>query len=245
MLYFTHGTDRDKIRLRSNDIITALLAKKPDATLIRFDSENLIEPALEECLGGQGLFERKFIVEISHVFENEDIKGFIPKWIKDMSESDNVFVWKEAKVDAKTLKKIDRYATKTQNFNSSLEVKKKKTGKESFNIFDFGDALGRKDKKGLWVLLQKARYLGFSAEEIHGTLHWQARSILAVTFFPKSTSAELGMSPYVYKKAQGFSRNFNKETIRGFSRKLLEIHNEARAGGDVLDIALEKFLLSL
>ena len=244
MLYFTYGTDKDKVRIRHKDIINKLLAKKPDATLVSFNDENLTETALEECLGGQGLFESRFIVEIDRVISDMEQKNILYKWAGEISDSKNIFVWREEKVDIKTLRLVEEKATKVQKFGDTVKVSyfDKKNG---FSIFDLGNALGKKDKKSLWVLFQKSRIHNSSPEEVHGMLHWQVRTILAVLSFPKSSALQLGMKSNVYNNANSYARNYTKSEIRGVSKKLLEIYYDSRAGGDVLDIALEKFILSL
>lgn len=241
MIYFSYGTDTQTVKERSRGITKSLQAKKPDAHLIRFDAETVTGDALEECVGSQGLFERKFIVELSDVLADVKIRGEVSEWIEPIGASDNVFVWSEEKVDAKTLKKIEKHAVKVQEFN----VAKKSFWGAGFNIFDLAKAFGEKDKKRMWVLLQEAYKNGMSPEEIHGTLHWQVRSILGVLSHPDLTAGELGMKPNVHTNAKRYGRNYTKETIAEHSRRMIQIYHGARMGGPPLNTSLEMWILGL
>ena len=244
MLYFTYGTDTEKVRIRHSGLIDSLLKRKPNATLVQFDDINLTERALEECLGGQGLFEKNFIVEIDRVILDEEKLAIVDKWIKEIAQSENIFIWREGKFLSKVLKKLKTHATQVQDFDIPKNLNKKAQN-GAFNIFDMGDAIGRKDKKNLWVLYEKARLKGLTPEGVHGTLHWQVRAILAVVSFPKSSAGDLGINSFVYNKSKDFARNYTLISIRDISKKLILIHKKAREGGDILDVALEKFILSL
>ena len=61
----------------------------------------------------------------------------------------------------------------------------------------------------------------------------------------KVKTNELGLHPFVVKKAIGFTKNFSQEELEELSRKLVTIYHDARRGGDELPVALEKFVLSL
>ena len=61
----------------------------------------------------------------------------------------------------------------------------------------------------------------------------------------KVKTNELGLHPFVIKKAGGFAKNFSQEELEKLSRKLVTMYHDARRGGDELPVALEKFVLSL
>ena len=63
-----------------------------------------------------GLFENKYIIFLDKIFENEEIKEFILDKIKNIAESDNIFILLEEKVDKKTLTKIEKHAQKYRSF---------------------------------------------------------------------------------------------------------------------------------
>ena len=176
--------------------------------------------------------------------ENKEAREFVIKHLKELTESDNAFVITESKLAKPTFEKIKKAAIKTDVFDAPVIIK---ADKQDFNIFSLGDALGRKDKKQLWVLLYKALRSGITPEQIHGTLFAQVKNIAfikcAETDGVKTNT--LGLHPFVVKKTTGFTKNFSQKELEKLSRKSLTIYHAARGGGDELPIALEKFVLSL
>lgn len=237
MLYFIHGTDYIKVLEKSKQMVDAMLSKKPDASLFKLNTENWSDTQLQEFVGGQGLFENKYIVSISKILEEKDKAETTLAILSQIADSDNIFIWTEEKVDKKTLGKIEKLATKTQVFEKKTEAKK-----YDFNIFSLGDALIARDKKRLWILYQEA--LRFHApEEIHGTIFWQVKNILLS--FKTSSATEAGLKPFVYSKAKQATEKYSKEEADAMSSGLIDLYHRARRGGTELDIALEKFILSI
>lgn len=238
MLYFTYGTDTTKSVEKTKKLIESLLAKKPDASFFKITTENWNTANLQELIAGQALFENKYIVYISRVLEDSGISQIVLDSVKEMQESDNVFIWFEGKVDVKSLKQVEKYAEKIQCF----DVKEGKDKKPEFNIFSLGEALGNRDKKKLWILFNEARE-HFAIEEIHGNLFWQVKSMLLVL---KSKSAdEVGMKTFPYNKAKGFNKNYSEKEIYDLFSKLIDVSNQARRGVHNFEIALERFCLEI
>ncbi len=238
MLYFLHGTDSKKSREKLHELTETLHKKKPDAELFKIESEQWDSARFEELLGGQGLFENKYIVVLDKVFENEEAKEAVVEMLKEIAESDNVFIFLEGHVDAPTLKKIEKHAQKTQEFEE-----KEKTAPKTFNIFSLTDAFGRRDKKQLWVLYEQALASGSEPEEIHGILFWQLKSIL--TAVSAKSASESGLKPFVFQKASGFARNYSREELQKMSGRFVEIYHNARRGISEMEIGLEKFILGM
>lgn len=113
----------------------------------------------------------------------------------------------------------------------------------SFNTFAMADALARKDKKSLWVLLQNARHHNVSAEEIIGTLFWQLKSLRLAA--ETSSALEAGMKPFMYTKAKSALGKFAPGELTTLSRTLLSLYHDGHSGKRDIDLALEKFLLTL
>ena len=137
------------------------------------------------------------------IFENEEIKEFILDKIKNIAESDNIFILLEEKVDKKTLTKIEKHAQKIQEFSSVIKKEKERT-----KPFGLTDALGRRDKKGAWAEYQKVLKEGLVPEEIHGILFWQIKTMLLASSSKSSVEADL--NPFVFKKAKEFSKNYSE-----------------------------------
>jgi hypothetical protein len=119
----------------------------------------------------------------------------------------------------------------------------KGSARAGFNIFSLGDALGRRSKKELWVLYQEARDSGIAPEEISGTLFWAVKNMALMKDAPVGSLC--GLNPFVAKKTREFAENYTREEITNLSHKLIEAYHEAHRGGEPMDIALERFALSL
>ncbi|GMQ95357.1 MAG: hypothetical protein BMS9Abin13_470 [Patescibacteria group bacterium] len=240
MIYFYHGTDTQKVRARAHEVLDVLQGKRPGASLFKMDDESFNERELEELVFGAGLFEHKHIVFMDNVMREEGAIEFILEKIADIAASEHAFVVIQEKVDKKTLAKITKHAARVEEF-SLPKAPHKKT--DEFNIFSLTDALGRKDKKQAWVLLQKAIKKGVSPEEAHGILFWQVKNMMIAR--SSSSAADAGLNPFVYKKALSFSNNFNDHELTSLSSSLVDMYHNARRGGAELSVALEKFILSL
>ncbi len=239
MLYFLYGEDKDKARAKATGLVETLLKKKPDAAFFKLTDENFSEAHFEEYIGGQGLFENKYIVLADGLFGNKEIKEFVVKRLKDLKESQNIFILREGETDKATLTKIEKNAEKVQEFALANAPQKK----EEFKIFSLTDAFGRRDRKALWVLYQQAKLANVEDEQIHGILFWQVKNML-VSMQTKS-AADAGLNPFVFTKAQGFARNFKNEELVKKSAELVELYHDARRGIHELGSAMECFILSI
>jgi hypothetical protein len=230
MIYFLHGTDKDKARKKAHELYESLLKKKPDASFFRIDSENWKTAGFDEKIEAQGLFENKFIVFLDQVFQDKEAKGEIVSKLKEISESENVFIFLEEKVDKATLTKIEKKAAKVQVFEQSEKVRKFGMGEEKplllkdFNIFAITNAFEKRDKKSMWVIFVKAKMFNVPAEEIHGVINWKLRMLLAS---PSS------------------NRNYSHDELKSISQRMVDMYHQAHRGLFELDSALEQFILAL
>lgn len=238
MLYFIHGTEYMKVVDKSHGLVEPMLSKKPDASLFKLNTDNWSDAQIQELVGGQGLFENKYIVQISKVLDNKEIADVILKILPDIAESQNIFIWTEEKVDSKTLKKIEKSAEKVQVFDKK-EVKDRW---KEFNIFSLGDALVARDKKKLWIGYTEA-LRHHAPEEIHGTLFWQVKSMILAS--KTKSPAESGLKPFVYTKSLKGSTKYSSEELHQLSSDLINLYHNARRGKVELDIALERFVLGV
>lgn len=245
MLYFFYGSDKDAAREKANALIEGLRKKKPEAEVFRLTAEDWGDPLnprrgetrLEELIGGQGLFNKTYIVEVVSLFESPEAKEVFLKKLSDIADSPNVFVMREGAVDKETLLLIVDEAERVQRYE------KKELKKKEFNIFSLTDAFGRRDKKQLWVLLQKAVASGAVPEEIHGILFWQLKSIMLA--LQCKTAEEAGVKPFVWSKARTFAKNWSENELKFLSSKMVSLYHDAHRGIHEFPIALERFILTL
>jgi len=239
MLYVLYGPNLEEGRKKLHVLLSGLQKKRPEASLFRFTSENLRESELRDLCGARGLFEPKHIVLLDLPSATADGKRILLDALPALSDSENLFVLFEGTLEAKVLAALKKYAEKIQTHSTGAREKRA----EAFNRFALPEALGRRDRKMLWVLYQKALRSGMAEEEIHGLLFWQVKSMLAAA---QAGSAEAsGLKPFVYSKAKSAARNYSPEELEALSARLVMLYHEARRGKYDLETALERFVLSV
>ncbi len=247
MIYFYYGTDTESARKKAKITVDSLLSKKPDATLIKIGDEDLSLDKIMELAGSQALFSSKYIVFLYKTFDNKENKELILKNVKEFAGSDNIFIFAEGKMDKASLAKIEKNAEKVQEFVKPEKTLNKKEKLaligEKIDFFEFADALGRRDKRGLWVLYQDALAEQVPAEEVHGIFFWQVKSMLLGRLC--KTAEDAGMKSFPFEKARGYSRNYKDGELENLSSKLVSMYHEAHRGNEDFYIALERFILSL
>jgi DNA polymerase III delta subunit len=234
MIYLFLGQYK-KASQKANQLVEALVQKQPDASVLKFNVENFDGQSLGDLIATQGLFFNKNIIVFSKVFDETENKEVILKGIPEIQNSQNIFVFIEESLDKKSLEKFEKHAEKIQEIKGE---EKKATAQ--FNMFSLTDALGRRDKKSLWLLYRDALKNG-AAEEIYGILWWQLKTMLIVK--QSKSVAEAGLKPFVFSKAKDFLRNFKDEEIEKKSFELVQIYHNSRRQSSELEISLEKWIL--
>lgn len=247
MIYFYYGIDSESARKKAQVTVDSLISKKPDATVIKIGEEDLSENRISELTGGQSLFAQKYIVYFHDTFANKENKENILKNIKEIAKSENIFIFAEGKIDKAGLTKIEKVAEKVQEFIKSEKSLNKKEKLaligEKIDFFEFADALGRRDKKGLWVLYQDALAEQVPAEEVHGIFFWEVKSMLLAK--KCKTAEESGMKPYPFQKSREHARNYKDGELEKISGDLISMYHEAHSGNIDFHVALEKLILTL
>ena len=247
MIYFYYGTDTESARKKAKITVDSLVAKKPEATVIKIGDEDVVEDRISELVGGQSLFSIKYIVYFHRTLDNKKNREVILKNIKDIAKSDNIFIFAEGKMDKTALTKIEKNAEKIQEFIKPAKTLNKKEKLaligEKIDFFEFADALGRRDKRGLWVLYQDALAEQVPAEEVHGIFYWQVKSMLLAK--KCKTPEEANMKSFPFEKSRGYSGNYKDGELEKMSSELVSMYHEAHRGNTDFFVALEKFILCL
>lgn len=217
MLYFFYGTDIDKARAKSHDLIDSLRKKKPDASFFIINSENFNKSIIQEYIGGQGLFSNKYIILLDRVCEKKDIKDELIDLIKDISESENIFVILESKLDKATATKIEKKSDKFLKFDSTEKVVK-----SEFNAFGLADAFASKNRRDAWILYRRSIDGGEAPEALHGMIFWKLKTLLL----------------------SGGNSNWKKEDLIISLEKLIDMYHLSRRGEGELETSLEMFILT-
>lgn len=237
MFYFLYGTDTHKAREKLHSLLDLAKKKRPEAEVFKMTTENWREGQFDELLVSQGLFEQKYTVVLDNLFERKDIREYISDRLEGLKESDQIFLFLEGKVDASSLKKIEKHSEKTQEFEKATETK------PQVNPFAITDGLLEKDKKKLWLNYIDLIEKGGVPEEIHGILFWQVKNMILAS--RATSTAETGLSPFVYKNALRGSRNYKTEELQQMSTGLVEMTHKVRRGQGELGIMMEKWMLGL
>lgn len=237
MLYLIYGTDTHKARKKLHDLLDLAKKKRPEAELFKITTENFSEAQLDELLVSQGLFEQKYTTVLDNLFERRDFKDYVLDKLKDMADSEQIFLMLEGAVDVSSIKKIEKYAKQVQEFV------KKEDKKYGANIFSITDGLLQKDKRKLWVSYIDFIRQGIPPEEIHGILFWQVKNMLLAS--RADSGNETGLAPFVYKNALTGARKYKQEDLVFMSNSLVDMTHKVRQGEGDLGVMLERWVLSL
>lgn len=215
MIYLFTGSDVNRVRANAFQWITASRAKAPDAYYTRLTAEQISEGTLREALSAQGLFFSKTLVALDDPFALSESAEAVLDLLSELADSQNIVAIIAPKLLAARLKKIEAKAEKVFTIDATAKPSR------GFNA-SLVNALGAKDGKTLWKEIVKAYRLGDAPEMLHGLLHWKARDLM-----------------------QKESRAWTSEEARKLSRDLIVLLSDARGRDLPLDLALERFALSL
>jgi DNA polymerase III delta subunit len=204
------------VRAKAFQWVAATHAKVPDAYYTRLDAESTSAEALQEAVMAQGLFFSKTLVLIDDPFSDAAAGEALLGQLEGLAASPNAVAILAPKLLATRLKKIEPHAAKVFEVNA--------TEKKAVRGFNTGlvNALAEKNGPKLWQEIEKARRQGDAPEMIHGLLHWKARDLM-----------------------QKGSRAWPGDESRTLSRSLIELLSDSRSGDLSLNLALERFALSL
>ena len=238
MLYVIHGTDTQKGRSKLQSLVGVLQSKRPDATLFRLSPENWNQSFLDEVLSGVNLFTPKNIIVLDSLISNKDSVEYIEERIGELSASEHVCIVFDSKINKALLTKLEKKAEKVEEHNlktSADDVKK------APQTFAFADALASRNKVNSWKLFQELAGDSLAAEEIHGVVWWQFKSIYMA--YDAKSAGEVDMKPYTFSKAQAFKKNWKKEELGAFLDGLVDMYHRAHRGENDFMIELEGLCL--
>jgi len=237
MIYLFTGRDVAASAAKRDAKLEVMLKAKPHAEVISLTEENWQASAIDEYAGAQGLFQRDFIISASFICDNKEFAEELVSKLDVAADSVHAFLFLERGLTKDVMRSFSDVA------EEMVVSEGAPAEKGTFNVFSLADALGRRDKKGLWVLLQEARREGIADEVIHGTLWWQVKTLLLSA---GATSAkEAGISEYPFKNAKRFLPKFGSGELESLSEGLVTLYHDARRGRHDLGVALERFVLSV
>jgi DNA polymerase III delta subunit len=232
MLHLFYGNDTTAVRERAFAAADKL-AEKENARITRIESNDFAPGMLANLLGAASLWGEREIYVLDTPSEDAAFYAEVVDNASAMGESANQFVIMEAAMLAPERKKFEKYSTTLE------ESKREATAR--FDVFRMAEALSKRDKKSLWVLLQEAKRAGLSAEEIVGTLWWQLKS-LRLASLTKSAD-EAGMKSFPYDKAKRALSLFKPGELEATSANLLRVYHDGHGGIRDIDEGLEEWVL--
>jgi DNA polymerase III delta subunit len=238
VIYLFYGTDREKIIEKTNGIVETLRNKKPDSAFVRIDAESLPTLNIDEYVGGQGLFENKFIVLMDGVIFHKESKLSNTSELKKIAESKNIFIVREGNLLAKDKEKIEKLSEKTQEFS-----KEDKGKKAEFNVFGITEKILNRDNVGAWMLYREALENGSEPEQLSGIIFWQFKALALAS--ECSNAGEAGLNPFVFNKSKNALKKWPVSDIKTKLTDLLTNYHDSRKEGLELSLALENFLLKI
>lgn len=233
MLVVFFGSDRKKVRDGATSFIDAKMPE--DAQLTTIESADFTIGQVADELGATSLFGGSEWYVFDTPSDSVEFDEEVKKSLAEMKESRNTFVILEGVLLAPAKKAYGKYADNVTEFMASQV--------ERFNAFALAEALAKKDKRRLWLLLQEARLNGLRDEEIVGILWWQLKALrLAAN---TKSALEAGMKEFPYNKAKQALRTFKTEEVVALSHSLLELYHAGHGGVRDMDTALEQWVLEL
>jgi hypothetical protein len=254
MLYLIHGENMDSSIARRRSLLETLRSKRPGAHEVRLEGDEITADRLAELVSARGLFEPKLIVLLDGALESATSREALLGVLSELARSASAFiVFERGAIDAVAEKALAALAVKI--FLSSPSVRqtsrvsaasasRRESERGDRERFALADALGERDRRGLWVRYARLRFLeGRAAEELHGILFWEVRAMLSAR--ESASPAEAGLAPFPFSKAKRYATRYSADELRSLAERLVALYHDARRGIHDLDTALEGLILEV
>jgi len=188
--------------------------EKKKASIIRLTDTSSVAD-VEAGLSGGGMFAQKRTVVLDRISDNEALWPLVVEKLPFLAESsDDFFIYEEKPLVAEK-RILEKHAADSRSFDLP------KSGKERPSVFSLVNHMRAGDKKKLWVGYQQELAQGNAPEAIHGVLFWGVKQMLLAARSPE-----------------------DGEQAKKFIIELTELPHESRRGGEELEYALERFILT-
>lgn len=202
MLTLLIGTDA----ARAKERLSALAGRAPSTAL----AADIAPAQLLSLAQSASLFGEPSTYALSGLFADEAREEELIALLPALARSEHLFLLEEESgvVLAKAVEKAKGTVIKAK-----AEAKK-----ETSDPFALANALGKRDKRELWLLYRKAIDEGAAPEQLIGMLAWKARQMLA---------------------------REGSEASRKLSSDIVAAYHESRRGGGEMELLLERLILTL
>ncbi len=233
MLYVFTGNDVVGVRTRAHAFFESKGVAPSEVE--RVACESYQAGMFSSLVEDQSLFGDAPPVLLDFLFEDEEIAVEVEKFLEAFASSARLFVL----MDHKPLVAREKLLKVHAKEYVAIQAKEKEA---HFNTFALADALLKRDKKSLWVLLARAKQAGVEGEAIIGILFWQLKMLRLAE--STKNAEEAGVKEYPYTKAKSALRLFPKKDLLTLSEKLLTVYHDGHFGAD-LEVGLERWVLGV
>lgn len=234
MIELFWGNDTVKKRSALEKELDSVVGGKPHSQIFEYDASNCTAGTLDEALYSQSLFGDTISI-FYDILLDEKYEQQVKEVLRSLTASPHYFFFVENTLPQKLVDSFKKHGAKVFSFEE------KEAKKSAFPIFSITDSVGARDKKRAWIVLQEALAAGIAAEHIHGLLHWQFKNMNIV----KNNIQNTGLSLFVLTKTKRAVLLYSEKELRVLSSQLVSLYHDAHRGGMPLDLALEKFVLTL
>lgn len=198
------------------------------------DEEDIAFDSINRFISGGGMFIDRVFVVLQDTLRFQKVFDLLERSVEEMKESQTVFVFIE---DTKLSKENKKFLE-----NNDIDIKEFSVKEQrDFGNFAVTDALLSRDKKSIWVELNKSLSKDGSPEALHGLLWWQIKSLYLVSL--GLSQEKLEMKDFPYKKTKKAVSLFKKEELSGLVRDFPLLPKKSRDDGVSLYEEMEKFFL--
>lgn len=234
MLYVYYGSGEEAVRAAAYAKLAALTAETT-SHIHRLEPDTYEVGQVIHASQGVALFGGPQVYLIDTPSLREEFFAEVSVEVAALAASIHHFVIIEGPLTVALKKDLATAAT--------LMTEYKSESKERFDTFTMADALAKKDKRTLWILLQEASREGLPAEEIIGVLWWQLKTMRLALL--TKTAAEAGVKEFPYNKAKRSLTNFKPGELANLSHSLLLLYHDGHTGKCDINVALEEWVLRM
>ncbi len=223
MLYVFYEQNETHYCERAELLIKKLLAKRPNAELLRITKEVTHNGSssfnIDDILATQGLFKRNFILYLA--FMDDVFLSFNDIQLDNMKQSKHVCVVALHEPSSRYREKISKFANKTFVCNKGYNRQKYQMS-DRHNIFAVVNVFKKGNKKDTWKAFARAKIEGVEGEAIAGILFWAVKNMILKKDF----------------------KIFSEKKLKKIAIRIPELVHEARENSQDIHNALEKWILN-
>ena len=244
MIYLLHGKDTYRSREKLRELEGHFVKRVTGTGLFRVTRDDFSAEKFEELVKSDILFGGKHAVVSMELLSSPESRGNVQKFLPDMAESPNIFIFWEEEINEEILYEVKKYAEKVQEFKrlsgAKLEawVKERARGMGRETVREIINDCGG----DLWRVKKNIEYYLLGGEEKNGGGKKDSYKLFAV---PDAIATRDGKRAWV---------GYNEGVMLGVEpteifwkvwwqiKVLLIVHNILESGGSEDDVIRESGL---